>query len=278
VSPPEKAKTSREIEWEQFEKTARKLVRLCSEPGAASRRRQSKTGACRDRRGDASKPCEDELHHRLARLHLKTATTTKRERIEAAPPDSGISADAPTKGKLLLLDAHSGEQESCGAVTAETRPPSYLREEEERRESEEGAQPRRAAWEALKRRVLYAEEHEEHGVPSLDMGTAHAAERALRELRAQLRRGWAEEIMRLRVQEESTRSAKKRRRNAGWWTSENGMLLRRTVTVSKFSCEREEFLPAYFLPAYTCPREPLILRAWIALLPSSYLVSKMILV
>jgi len=84
-----------------------------------------------------------------------------------------------------------------------------------------------AAWEALKRRVLDAEEH---GASLLDMSGGDDAERALRELRAQLRQGWAEEVIRMQAQEESTRSTKKRRRNAGWWTCENGNLLRCAVT------------------------------------------------
>ena len=237
---PEKANTSRETELAWFEKTARRL-RLRSEPGAAVKKRQRKKTGARADRGDEDDQSydndDDNLHHHMARLHLITPSKTAAtgERIQATP---SISSDDDTD---TLMSANLREDEPGGAQVTGKLSPSLQEEEEGRPENEEKSD---AAWEALKRRVLYVEEH---GGSPLDMSDGNDAERALRELRAQLRRGWAEEVMRMRAQEENSRSTKKRRRNAGQWTCENGDLLQCTVTVSETPCEKRRVLPTYHL-------------------------------
>jgi hypothetical protein len=102
--------------------------------------------------------------------------------------------------------------------------------------SREGADGR-GAWEAMKRRILYIEEHgslpdDDGGGGSADV-TRDDAERILREHRARRRKGWAEEsiksIRRKARKDDATKTAaavKKRRRNGGCWTCENGVLMR----------------------------------------------------
>lgn len=225
--PEEKKDTSEEAEsaWSEIEKTAWR-PRPHSEPSAA-RRRQRKISALSDLCGEGSQSYDDELHHHMARLQLTTATAAAGGRIQATPSTSGDSTDALRRKTLRPTGANRREEKPGGAAQ---KPSSSLRLQEGEEggpENEKGADARRAAWEALKRHVLYAEEH---GGPPLDMGGGHDAERALRELRAQLRQGWAEEAVRTRVREEHMRSTKKRRRGAGWWIRENGVLLRCTVT------------------------------------------------
>jgi hypothetical protein len=223
---PDEANASKETELAWFEKTARRLIRLRSEPEAVARWRGRKRGARSDSCGEDSQSYDEDLHHCMARLHLITATG---KCIQDTPPStSGDTTDT-------LVGANPREEEPCGAQDSSS--PQW---EEGGAEDEKGAD----AWEALKRRVLYAEEH---GSAPVDMGSGHDAERALRELRARLRLGWAEEEMRMRAQEERTRSTKKRRRDAGCWIRENGVLLRCTVTVSVSSrvcvCEKEGSCP-----------------------------------
>lgn len=223
---PEEAKTSKETESAWFEKTARKLVRMYSEPGAAARWRQRKRGACSDLCGEGSQPYDDEgLHHHMARLHLMTTATTGK-RIQATTSNPGDGTNA------LMGGANLREDEPCGAQASS--PPQG---EERGAEKENGADA--CPWEDLKRRVLDAEEH---GGSPLDMGGGNDAERALRELRARLRQGWAEEVMRIRAREERTRSTKKRRRDAGCWIRENGVLLQCTVSMSSRVWERRLLL------------------------------------
>ncbi|KAF8258193.1 hypothetical protein EI94DRAFT_1755350, partial [Lactarius quietus] len=228
-SRPEKANTSKEAELAWFEKTVRRL-RLHSEPGAARRRQRKKRSVRADRRGEDGQSYDDELHHHMARLRLITPiqTAATGERIQATPSTSRDDVDTDA-----LMGANPREEKHGGAQAAE-KPSSVLPGGEGRPENEEESD---AAWEALKRRVLDAEEH---GASLLDMSGGDDAERALRELRAQLRQGWAEEVIRMQAQEESTRSTKKRRRNAGWWTCENGNLLRCAVT--KRLCPHVAFL------------------------------------
>ncbi|KAI9444126.1 hypothetical protein H4582DRAFT_1064439 [Lactarius indigo] len=225
-SRPKRANTSREPESAWFDKTARKLRRLHSEPGAA-RRQQRKRGARSDIRGEGSQSYHDDLHHRMARLHLITTattatTTTTGERIHTPPTASGNTTDPPKPRKLLQIGANPCEEEP-GAEKPQSSHPK-----EPENDEKGGADARKAAWEDLKRRVLDAEEH--GGSPPLDMGgDRHDPDRALRELRARLRQGWAEEVMRVRAREESVKSTKKRRRDAGCWIRENGALLKCTV-------------------------------------------------
>jgi hypothetical protein len=222
---PGKANKSKETELAWLEKTLRTL-RVHPDSGVARWRQRPKICSRADRRGD-----DDDLHHHMARLHLMTPTKTvaSEERIHTAPPSTSRDDDDTD----ALMDAE--EEEQAGpSQAAEKKLPSSLqggkgRPENEKEESDEG-------WEALKRRVLCAEEH---GRSPLDISRGNDAELALRELRAQLRRGWAEEMIRIgtlaREPEESTHSTKKQRRNAGRWICENGDLLRCTVTVSGFS-------------------------------------------
>jgi hypothetical protein len=221
-SHPEQPDTSKETESAWFGKTVKRL-RTRSEPGGDRERKRS--GRV-DRGGAGGQSDDDVLHHQMARLHLITPTKTAAtgERIQATT--SSFRDDTDTD---VLMGANPREEEPGGAQAAGKLSPS-LQEGEGWLENQEESDP---AWESLKRRVLYLEEH---GGSSLEM---NKAERALRELRAQLRRGWAEEVMRTKEREESTRSTKKRRRDAGWWTYENGDLLRCTVTVSESLCEKE---------------------------------------
>ena len=223
----EQANTSKETKSAWFEKTSRGL-RPRSEPSAVRRGQRKNRSVRTDRGGEGGQSYDDDdLHYHMARLHLITPTKTaaKGERIQATPSSSKDDTDTD-----VLMSASPREDETGGAQ-ASGKLSSSLRGEERWPENQKESDP---AWEALKRRVLYLEEHD--GSP-LEMGEA---ERALRELRAQLRRGWAEEKMRMRAREESTRSTKKRRRNAGWWACENGDLLRCTVTVSESSCEKKD--------------------------------------
>ena len=221
-SHPERAKMSKETESAWFEKT-----RPRSEPGAARRRSRKHRSVRTDRDGEGGQSYDDDLHYHMARLHLITPTkpAATGERIQATPSSSKDETDTD-----VLMSANPREDEP-GVTQAAEKLSSSLRGEERWPESQEESDP---AWEALKRRVLYLEEH---GSSRLEMSEA---EQALRELRAQLRRGWAEEKMRMRAREESTRSTKKRRRNAGWWACENGDLLRCTVTVSESSREKKD--------------------------------------
>lgn len=129
----------------------------------------------------------------------------------------------------------------------------------------------RRAWEAMKRRVMYIEEHgalpddSEHDAPTWNY--RDAVERALRESRARWRKGWAEEAIRRsqleagqplgqgrqargedekdanpkRVEEEemgdvTTTRTKKGRRHAGCWIRENdGVFVR---LVSSIACRK----------------------------------------
>ena len=210
-------KETAELAW--VEKTLRTL-RAQSDSGVARQRQRKKRGSRADRRaGD-----DDDLHHHMARLHLITPTKTaaSEERIHTAPTTSRDDDDTDA-----LMDA---EEEQPGPSPAAEKLSSSMQGGKGWPENEKKSD---TDWEALKRRVLYAEEH---GCSPLDIKRGNDAERALRELRAQLRRGWAEEMIRMRaLPEESTQSTKKQRRNAGWWVCENGDLLRCTVTVSGFS-------------------------------------------
>ena len=215
----EEANASKETGMAWFEKTARRLKRLHSEPGAAgSRWRLKKRGTCSDLRGQGSQSYDEDLHHHMARLHLITTTTTGKRIQHTTPSTSGASGDRTD----ALMGANPREEEPRADAQASSSP----QREQGGARNEKGAD----AWEAVKRRVLYAEEHGND--PPLDMGDGHDAERALRELRARIRQGWAEEVMR----HERKRSTKKRRRDAGCWIRENGVLLRCTVTVSVSSC------------------------------------------
>jgi hypothetical protein len=202
-----------------FGKTVKRL-RTRSEPGGDRERKRSGRA---DRGREGGQSDDDVLHHQMARLHLITPTkiAATGERIQATT--SSFRDDTDTD---VLMGANPREEEPGGVQAAG----KLLQGGEGWLENQEESDP---AWEALKRRVLYLEEN---GSSSLEM---NKAERALRELRAQLRRGWAEEVMRTKEREECTRSTKKRRRNAGWWTYENGDLLRCTVTVSESLCEKE---------------------------------------
>jgi hypothetical protein len=224
-SYPEQPDTSKETESAWFEKTVKRL-RPRSEPGCE---REKKRSVLVDRGGEGGQSDDDILHHHMARLHLITPTKTAAagERIQATPTTSRDDTDPD-----VLMGANPREEELGGAEAA-GKLSSSLQGAEEWPENQRESDP---AWEALKRRVLYLEEH---GSSPLDMSEA---EPALRELRAQLRRGWAEEMMRMKEREESTRSIKKRRRNAGWWTYENGDLLRCTVTVSVSRVKRRILL------------------------------------
>lgn len=221
-SRPGKASTSKEAESAWFDQTTRKLRRLHAEPGAAARRRPRKRAA---RSGQGSQSYDDDLHHRMARLHL-IATTATGERIHAPPTASGNRTDAPRPRKPLLIGANNPREEEPGA---EKPPPQSSHLQGPENDEKVGADARKAAWEVLKRRVLDAEEH--GGEPPLDMGGGggHDADRALRNIRARLRQGWAEEVMRVKAREESVKSTKKRRRDAGCWIRENGALLKCTV-------------------------------------------------
>ncbi|KAH9166507.1 hypothetical protein EDB89DRAFT_214674 [Lactarius sanguifluus] len=215
--PGRRANTSKEAESAWFDKTTEKKRR--SEPGAAAavRRRLRKRAA---RSGEGSRSNEDDLHHRMARLHLITTTATG-ERIHVPPPTaSGDSTVPPRTRKLLLIGAVPREEEEPGAEKPQQSSGPV-------NDEKGGADARKAAWEVLKRRVLDAEEH--GGEPPLDMGGGgggHDADRALRKIRARLRQGWAEEVMRVKAREESVKSTKKRRRDAGCWIRENGALLK----------------------------------------------------
>ncbi|KAH9026319.1 hypothetical protein EDB83DRAFT_2425864 [Lactarius deliciosus] len=178
--PGRRANTSKEAESAWFDKTTGKRH---SEPGAAARSN------------------DDDLHHRMARLHL-IATTATGERIHAPSTASGNSTDAPRTRKLLLIGARPREEDPG---TEKPQQSSHLQGPEN---GEKGADARKAAWEVLKRRVLDAEEH--GGSPPFDIG----------------RGGWAEEVMRVNAREESVKSTKKRRRDAGCWIRENGALLK----------------------------------------------------
>ncbi|KAH9038503.1 hypothetical protein EDB85DRAFT_2273041 [Lactarius pseudohatsudake] len=186
-------------------------------------REQQPGGDCErgpPRSGQGSQSHDDDLHHRMARLHLIATAATG----HAPPTASGNStAAAPRPRKLLLIGANPREEEPG----AEKPQSSYLHGPEN--DEKGGADARKAAWEVLKRRVLDAEEH--GGEPPLDIGGGgHDADRALRNIRARLRQGWAEEVMSMKAREESVKSTKKRRRDAGCWIRENGALLKCTVT------------------------------------------------
>jgi len=217
---PEKANRSKETELAWLEKTVRGL-RLHSDSGAAKRRQRKKAGARADRRGD-----DDDLHHHMARLHLMTPTTTAASEERTPHTASSTSRDGDD------TDALMGAEEEPGRSQAVEKLSSPLQGGKGRPENEEEKSD--AAWEALKKRVLYAEEH---GRSPLDVSRGNDADRALRELRAQLRRGWAEEMVRMRElarePEGRMQSTKKQRRNAGWWICENGDLLRCTVTYTR---------------------------------------------
>ncbi|KAH8992627.1 hypothetical protein EDB92DRAFT_1856565 [Lactarius akahatsu] len=230
-SRPGRANTSKEAESAWFDKTTRKLRRLHAEPGAAARRRLRKKAA---RSGQGSQSDDDDLHRCMARLHL-IATTATGERIHAAPPTASGNRTAPPRPRKLLLIGASPREEDPGAEKPQQS--SHLHGPENGEKG--GADARKAAWEVLKRRVLDAEEH--GGSPPLDMGAGgHDADRALRKIRARLRQGWAEEVMRVKAREESVKSTKKRRRDAGYWIRENGALLKCTVTVSELLVRKKK--------------------------------------
>jgi hypothetical protein len=149
----------------------------------------------------------------------------------------------------------------------------------EEREKRISAGPRwdeedaRRAWEAMKRRVMYIEEHgalpddSEHDAPTWNY--RDAVERALRESRARWRKGWAEEAMRrsqagqqlgqgreAREEDEkdanpkrdesedeemgdlTTTMTKKGRRHAGCWIRENDGVFVRLVSSDLSQCRK----------------------------------------
>ena len=106
----------------------------------------------------------------------------------------------------------------------------------------EGADARRA-WEAMKRHILYIEEHgslsdddsndKDDGNDSAD-AMQDDSERALRERRARGTKGWAEEQIKGQARDDARTAAKKRRRNGGCWTCENGVLMRVVSSLKNF--------------------------------------------
>ena len=100
----------------------------------------------------------------------------------------------------------------------------------------EDADGARRAWEAMKRRVLYVEEHgslpeddneddEVVEVDDKDDAKQHDPERASRERRARRRKCWAEKAI-MRKAREDVAAAKRKRRYGGCWTCEDGVLTR----------------------------------------------------
>ncbi|KAH9959465.1 hypothetical protein BC827DRAFT_1268814 [Russula dissimulans] len=91
----------------------------------------------------------------------------------------------------------------------------------------------RRAWEATKRRVIYIEEFGE--LPD----DAEKAERASSERRARRRKGWVEETIGGKAQEDaSLRADKTRRRQGGWWIRENGVFVRLTEFIVHYGLTR----------------------------------------
>jgi hypothetical protein len=139
--------------------------------------------------------------------------------IEVGPEEKATTNDGKSKGK---------KESSAGAW--------------------EDTDARRAAWEAMKRRVMHIEEYgalppedsdEDDAGDAPDAAEAmdHNAERASRECRAWRRRRWAEEAIRGQAREDASRRAvaKKRRRYAGWWIHENEVFARLVREIFQFS-------------------------------------------
>lgn len=152
-----------------------------------------------------------------------------------------------------LIDAilQIGDSQGCGSAASlgmplgievdskEKATANSKKEKESSAGAWEDADARRAAWEAMKRRVMHIEEcgalppddDDDDDVPDAPDAAAAVnrnAGRTSREYRARRRRFWAEEAMRGQAGEEASRRAvsKKRRRHAGWWIRENEVFAR----------------------------------------------------
>ena len=147
----------------------------------------------------------------------------------------GIEAGSEKKATPNDSKSKGGKQSSAGAW--------------------EDADARRAAWEAMKRRVMHIEEYgalppEEEDdddagdAPDSAAAMDHNAQRASRECRAWRRRRWAEEAMGGQARDEPSRRAvaKKRRRHAGWWIRDNEVFARLVSGIFQFplpSCHQD---------------------------------------
>ena len=157
----------------------------------------------------------------------------------AATATSGINIkEAPLMGTPLRV-GNGGDGSEVGApirIRARARVfEDWARWDRERSfgKGEEADADARRAWEAMKRRVLYIEEHGSLPEDDDEDVMRDGAERASREGRARRRKGWAEEALRGKTHEDA-REAKKRRRNAGCWTCEDGILMRLVSSQIKF--------------------------------------------
>ncbi|KAI0253364.1 hypothetical protein BJV78DRAFT_205623 [Lactifluus subvellereus] len=164
--------------------------------------------------------------------HRLPARATAAPAAAAPAATSGNIKDAPRKapvmGPTFRVGNGGGGPEVDRPIRIRARAQALDKAKWDRERSSgsgEGADARRA-WEAMKRRILYIEEHGSLPDDYEDEDAMRdGAERASRERRARRRKGWAEEAIRGKAQEDA-RAAKKRRRNGGCWTCENGILMR----------------------------------------------------
>jgi len=250
------------------------------------------------RRGDISPLCD--LDH-ASPFHFEETTAGHQvvptgDTIEALIDamfqlEDGDGSCASTPGPLTpCTDSDDAESEK----TEEDEEGSIQMVALEEREKRISAGPRwdeedaRRAWEAMKRRVMYIEEHgalpddSEHDAPTWNY--RDAVERALRESRARWRKGWAEEAMRRsqagqhlgqgrQAREEDEKDAnpkreeedeededeemgdltttmtKKGRRHAGCWIRENDGVFVRLVSSDSFAC-RKTYSPSHGSSVY----------------------------
>jgi hypothetical protein len=209
----------------------------------------SQTGAMLLRRMSEAPTLAGQAQRRLyTRTHLGTITERQLPPLPSAITSSGdikgTSQKAPLMGNPISRAtrndvgcggrghgrSHSGSEVEVGLPMRVLALERATWDRERFNGGGEDGDARRA-WEAMKRRVLYIEEHgslpeDEEDDDNDDKDVMqHDAERASRERRARRRKYWAEKTIKGKAREDVA-AAKKKRRYGGCWTCEDGVLMR----------------------------------------------------